>query len=190
MENNLLTPSTERIKSKIHTIRGMQVMLDSDLAKLYDVETRTLNQAVNRNSERFPKDFMFQISQMEFDNLISQIVTSNRGGRRKLPYAFTEQGVAMLSGVLKSDTAIRISIQIINAFVAMRKFISLNAQIFQRLDPIEVREFKQSHDRFLIIDNKYVYHFGASLKDLGKKWFAFSKFDKEAFELLDKLGLR
>jgi hypothetical protein len=218
-------------------------------------------------------------------------VTSSWGGRRNIPYAFTEQGVAMLSGVLKSDTAVRISIQIMSAFVAMRRFISSNAQIFQRLDvverkqvehdkkfdeifdaiqskgikpekgiffdgqifdaykfisdiirtanksivlidnyiddsvltlfskrnknvqvtiftkeiskqlsldvtkynleytPIELKEFKQSHDRFLIIDNKELYHFGASLKDLGKSWFAFSKFDKEAFNMLNKLGM-
>jgi hypothetical protein len=222
-------------------------------------------------------------------------VTSNRkGGRRYLPYAFTEQGVAMLSGVLKSNTAVQISIQIINAFVAMRKFISANAQIFHRLDGVErkqieykvetdekfkrvfdaieekdikprqgiffdgqifdayqfvsdlirtagksitvidnyiddgvltvlskankevqitiltktiskqlaldvkkyneqypaitIKEFHNSHDRFLIIDGKTVYHFGASLKDLGKKWFAFSKFDKDAFKLLEKLA--
>lgn len=292
MVNPLLVLNINKIKSKIYTLRGMQVMLDTDLAELYNVETKVLNQAVKRNNERFPENFMFQISQNEFDNLKSQIVTSSWGGRRNLPFAFTEQGVAMLSGVLKSDTAVRISIQIISAFVAMRRFISSNAQIFQRLDfverkqiehdkkfeeifdaiqsrdikpekgiffegeifdsynfvsdiiraadksiilidnyvddsvltlfnkrnkdvnvtiftkeiskqlsldlakynsqypPIEVKEFKQSHDRFLIIDNKEVYHFGASLKDLGKKWFAFSKFDKEAFKLLDKLGLK
>ena len=237
---------------------------------------------------------MFQLTDSEFDSLRSQFETSknSKGGRRYLPYVFTEQGVAMLSGVLKSDTAVRISIQIMTAFVAMRRFIASGVQVFQRLDnieqkqigydkkfeqifdaieskdikpekgiffdgqvfdaykfasdlirdahnsiilidnyiddsvltlfskrnknvlitiftkeiskqllldlnkynsqypPIEVKEFKQSHDRFLIIDNKEVYHFGASLKDLGKKWFAFSKFDKEAFKLLDKLGLK
>lgn len=306
MEKNLLVVNTDKIKSKIYTLRGMQVMFDADLAELYNVETKQINRAVKRNSERFPGDFMFQISQKEFDTLKSQIVTSSgeslrfqfgtsrleHGGRRYLPYAFTEQGVAMLSGVLKSNTAVRVSIQIMSAFVAMRKFISSNAQIFHRLDAvekkqiehdekfdevfdalqsrdikpekgiffdgqifdsykfvsdiirtastsivlidnyvddsvltllskrnknvpvtiftkdiskqlsldvakynsqyplIEVKEFTQSHDRFIIIDNKEVYHFGASLKDLGKKWFAFSKFDKEAFKLLDKLGLK
>lgn len=267
-------------------------MLDEDLAELYNVETRRLNEQVKRNSERFPQEFMFQLTEQEVKILMSQFAISSWGGRRNLPYAFTEQGIAMLSGVLKSDTAIKVSIQIINAFVAMRKFIASNTQLFQRLDsvekkqivydqkfekvfdaiqskdlkpekgiffdgqifeaykfvsdiirtanqslilidnyiddsvltllskrknevkviiftkeiskqssldlakynsqypPLEIKEFTQSHDRFLIIDNKEVYHFGASLKDLGKKWFAFSKFDKEAFTLLEKLGLK
>ncbi len=267
-------------------------MLDEDLAILYNVETRRLNEQVKRNIERFPEKFMFQLTEQEVKILMSQYATSSWGGRRNLPYAFSEQGIAMLSGVLKSDTAIKVSIQIMNAFVAMRKFIASNAQIFQRLDSIErkqlgydqkfekvfdaiqskdlkpekgiffdgqifeaykfvsdiirtanqslilidnyiddsvltllskrnkevkviiftkeiskqlsldlekynaqypsieLKEFKQSHDRFLIIDNKEIYNFGASLKDLGKKWFAFSKFDKEAFTLLDKLGLK
>ncbi|MBU2637465.1 MAG: ORF6N domain-containing protein [Nanoarchaeota archaeon] len=298
--------SPEEIRGRIYTIRGRQVMPDSDLAELYNVEIRALNQAVKRNADRFPQEFMFQLTEGELNNLKSQIVTSNGGekqggnlksqivisswgGRRTPPYAFTEQGVAMLSGVLKSHIAIKMSIQIINAFVAMRRFISANAQVFQRLDnverkqiehnkkfnelfdaiqskgikpdkgiffngqafdaynfvsdivraaeksiilidnyvddsvlmllskrckdvkavvytkevsrqlmldlekhnsqypSIEIREFGQAHDRFLIIDNKSVYHFGASLKDLGKKWFAFSKFEKEAIKLLGRL---
>ena len=272
---------------------------------LYGVETKVLNQAVKRNSERFPKDFMFQLSKDEYELLRSQNVTlekwehlrsqnatieDKRGQHRKhLPYAFTEQGVAMLSAVLKSETAVKISIQIINAFVAMRRFINSNAQIFQRLDAleikqlktdtkmeqvlnaieskeiqpkqgiffdgqifdaykfvsdifrsakesiviidnylddsvlahlskrdknvtvtlltknithlvaldvnkfnkqyptIEIKEFRNSHDRFIIIDNSIVYHFGASLKDLGKKWFAFSKMDIGTFEMLSSL---
>ena len=290
-----LTLNTDNIKSRIYTIRNTQVMLDSDLAEIYNVKTKALNQAVKRNSERFPENFMFQITNNEFDNLRSQIVTikNGRGTHKKyLPYVFTEQGVAMLSGVLKSDTAVKMSIQIMSAFVSMRNFISKNAEVFHRLDrverkqiehddkfdeifdaiqskdikpkqgiffngqvfdahkfvsdllreakysisiidnyvddsvltllskcqknvnviiytnniskqlildvekyntqynPIILKEFNQSHDRFLIIDNKEVYHFGASLKDLGKKWFAFSKFDKEAFKILDKLGLK
>jgi len=139
----------DEIRSKIYTIRSMQVMLDEDLAELYGVETKVLNQAVKRNLERFPGEFMFQITNDEFellriqnvhsktDSLRSQNVTldNNRGKHRKyLPYAFTEQGVAMLSGVLKSKTAVKMSIQIINAFVAMRRFMLQNAQIFQRLD--------------------------------------------------------
>jgi hypothetical protein len=333
------------IKSKIYTIRGLQVMLDSDLAELYDVETGNLNKAAKRNINRFPENFMFQLSEEELkilrfqfgissdvslklqnitsneysmtlrsqnatletsdfrsqsnvrcqnetsssEILKSQIATSSWGGKRKLPYVFTEQGVSMLSGVLKSKTAIRISIQIMNAFVSMRKFISANASIFQRVGkverrllehdkkfeqvfdaiesknilpdkgiffegqifdaykfvsdiirsatnsiilidnyiddsiltlfskrkkevkvtiftkdiskqltldlqkynsqypPIEIIEFKQSHDRFIIIDNMKVYHFGASLKDLGKKWFAFSRLDKESVKILDKI---
>lgn len=312
MSKELTIVDEKKIKNKIYAIRGVQVMIDSDLAELYGVEAKRVNEQVKRNIERFPKEFMFQLTTNEVeilrsqnatssdDSLRSQIVTSNsvsqnvipestRGGRRYLPYVFTEQGVAMLSGVLRSDTAVKVSIQIMNAFVTMRKFIASNARIFQRLDrneqkllehdqkfekifdviesrdikpqkgiffdgqifdaymfvsdivrsaeksivlidnfvddtvltlfrkrskdveaiiftkeiskrlsldikkynsqypPIKVREFKESHDRFLIIDNKEVFHFGASLKDLGKKWFAFSKFDKEAFKLLERL---
>jgi len=274
------------IKEKIFTIRGVQVILDKDLAKLYDVETRILNQAVKRNSDRFPGWFRFQLTENEFTNLISQNVTSKRGGTRKLPFAFTEQGVSMLSALLKSKIAIEISIQIIDAFVSMRKFLANNAEVFQRLtkterkllehekniselfkkfkthEPkqgifydgqvfdaynfvsslirkakeriilidnyiddsvlvlfskrkkgvsfiiytnnltnqlkldvekfnleygkVEIKRFDKSHDRFLIIDED-IYHFGASLKDLGKKWFAFSKFEKESLRLLEKL---
>jgi hypothetical protein len=282
--------NVEDIRNRIYTIRGVQVMLDEDLALLYGVETKVFNQAVKRNSERFPEEFMFQITDYEFNSLRSQFVTSKqRGGRRYLPYAFTEQGVAMLSAVLRSETAVKISVQIINAFVTMRRFIASNAQIFQRLDtleikqldtdkkidnvlnaieskeiqpkqgvffdgqifdaykfvadlirtaqesiilidnyvddsvltiltkrrknvrvtiftksiskqlaldvkkyneqypPIEIKEFKNSHDRFIIIDDKTIYHFGASLKDLGKKWFAFSKMDIGAVEMLTRL---
>jgi len=294
MNKELIIPNNS-IKNKIYTIRDMQVMLDSDLAELYNVETRRLNEQVKRNIERFPQAFMFQLTEVEFKNLMSQNATSSLewGGRRKLPFVFTEQGVAMLSTVLKSGTAVKVSIQIMEAFVAMRKFIASNAQIFQRLDTVEkkqiehkietdqkfnkvfeaieskdikpekgiffngqifdaykfisdlirtakkslilvdnyiddtvltlfskrnknvsvsiftkeiskqlsldlkkhnsqypqivIKEFKNSHDRFLIVDDKEVYHFGASLKDLGKKWFAFSKFDREALKLLEKL---
>jgi len=248
-----------------------------------------LNQAVKRNKERFPVEFMFQLNESEMEILRSQFVTSSWGGRRYLPYAFTEQGVAMLSTVLRSDTAIKVSIQIMNAFVAMRKFLFSNAQVFQRLDtleikqmqtdkkldivltaienkslqpkqgifydgqifdayifvtnlfksarksiiiidnylddsvlilltkrkngvkvilytqnpsksliqdvqkfneqypPIEFKKFSAAHDRFIIIDETDLYHFGASLKDLGKKWFAFSKMDIGAVEMLAKL---
>ncbi|MBD3204456.1 ORF6N domain-containing protein [Candidatus Woesearchaeota archaeon] len=309
------------IRELIHTIRGRQVMIDSDLAELYGVETKQLNRAVKRNIERFPKEFMFQLTEAEFKNMKSQNSISNNlflssgskiskdknnlrfqngtssfkhGGRRYLPYAFTEQGVSMLSAVLRSKTAVKVSIQIMNTFVSMRKFISKNADLFFRLDnverkliefqidtdkkfkkvfeaiedksvlknkgiffdgqifdaykfvsdlirnanssivlvdnyiddsvltlfskrkkgieviiytkkitkqlkldlkkfnsqykKIEIKEFRKSHDRFMIIDNKEVYHFGASLKDLGKKWFGFSKFDKKAFKLMERLG--
>ena len=285
--------SSDGIQSRIYTIRGLQVMIDNDLADIYGVEVKRLNEQVKRNTERFPTEFCFQLSEEERQNLKSQYATSSWGGRRTKPYAFTEQGVAMLSGVLKSETAVRTSIQIINAFVAMRRFIATNAQVFQRLGAverkqieykeetvqkfeqifnaieersikpkqgiffdgqifdayrfvsdlfrtakksiiiidnyiddtvlthltkrrdtvsvtiltkiiskqlaldvkkfneqypaIEVKEFDNSHDRFLIIDNKTVYHFGASLKDLGKKWFAFSKMDIGAAEMLTRL---
>ncbi|MCW8817473.1 MAG: ORF6N domain-containing protein [Ignavibacteriaceae bacterium] len=306
-KNSITLYDSKAIQKKIYTIRNVQVMLDSDLAKFYGVETKQLNRAVKRNIVRFPEEFMFQLDDNEWESLRYQIGTSNKdslryqngtsikkGGRRYLPYVFTEQGVAMLSGVLKSDTAVKMSVQIISAFVAMRKFIINNAQIFQRIDiverkqlkhemetdekfekvfnalqskelepkqgiffdgqifdaykfvsdlirkaeksillidnfiddtvlslftkrkknvsvtiytanlsktlmtdlkkfnaqyhPVEVKEFKNSHDRFMIIDEEDVYHFGASLKDLGKKWFAFSKFEKKALQILDKLN--
>jgi len=282
----------KNIQDRIFSIRGVQVILDSDLAEMYQVETRILNQAVKRNSERFPADFMFQLTKNEFNNLlISQFVisSSDHGGRRKLPFVFTEQGVSMLSSVLKSDVAISVSLSIMRAFVEMRKFMINNAAIFQRIEnveqkqlksdlkidqilnaledktlnpkqgiffdgqifdaysfvadlikaakqrivlidnyvdesvltvlskrkknvsatvfsshvtkqlqldlqkhnqqyaPIELFEFSKSHDRFLIIDEA-VYHFGASLKDLGKKWFAFSKMEMKAEDILSKLN--
>ena len=267
------------IKSRIHTIRGHQVMLDRDLAELYEVETRALNQTVKRNSAKFPDDFCFQLSKGEFKNWKSQFVISNkeRMSLRKIPFAFTEHGILSLSGILKSQKASEVNIQIMRAFVAMRKFLSHNAQVFQKfqqidqkllehdshiryvLDAIEqhslpkkgiffegqvydahafatdlirsanesiilidnfidesvltllshrkegisitiytkhipdkltlaqkkfnaqygnltILPFTKSHDRFLIIDT-VTYHLGASLKDLGKRWFAFSRFN-------------
>jgi phage regulator Rha-like protein len=132
------------IKSKIFTIRTKQVMLDRDLAELYGVEKRALNQAVKRNIGRFPDRFMFQLTDTEVKNLNlkSQIVISSWGGARFQPYAFTEQGVSMLSAVLKSKQAVHISIQIMDAFVEMRKFMLSNAQIFQRLDNVELKLLK------------------------------------------------
>lgn len=112
------------IQSKIYEIRGQRVMLDKDLAELYQVETRMLNQAVKRNIERFPEDFMFQLSGEEWQILKSQFVISSWGGARKLPYAFTEQGVAMLSSVLRSNTAIQVNIHIMRAFIAVRQLIA------------------------------------------------------------------
>ena len=310
-----------QIEPLIRTIRGQQVLLDSDLAILYGVETKRLNQQVKRNIERFPEDFMFQLTQEEVIcsrsqiatlnertnlrsqiatssqevSLKSQIVTSSHGGVRYLPYAFTENGIAMLSSVLRSPIAIQVNIRIMRAFTAMRQFIASNAQIFQRLDvmeqnqlaivahqtetdhkleeifrrldsgnvqphqgifydgqifdaytfindrireattriilidnyiddsvltilskradkvaatiytkkpsaqlqldiqkhnaqypPISVIEFDRSHDRFLCIDDT-VYHLGASIKDLGKKWFAFNRMEMSTSELLNKI---
>ena len=289
MTNELQMIDNQNLQNKIHTIRGVQVMLDRDLAELYQVETRRLNEQVKRNSERFPEEFMFQLSQEEFENWKSQFATSNdRMGLRKIPYAFTEQGVSMLASVLKSKVAIDISIKIIKAFVGMRKLISQNIITYERFERIEERlslhdknfdklfealedktkkpnegifydgqiydayafvndllksaknevvlidnyidesvftlfskypslkikiytaniskqlkldfqrynaqyknielqEFKKTHDRFLILDSKEIFHIGASLKDLGKKWFAFSKFKMEALEILGRL---
>ena len=292
MTNKLIIAQKE-IENLIYTIRGQQVMLDSDLARIYQVETKVFNQAVKRNAERFPENFRFQLTQDEFDaiNLRSQFVTSslNYGGRRYLPYVFGETGIAMLASVLRSEVAIKVSIEIMNAFVEMRKILMSNASLFHRLDKIELKQlqadqkfeeifkalesdklhsekgifyngqifdaytfvsdivrsaktsiilldnyvddtvltllstrkknvkaniytatisqqlrldlqkhnqqypaigihlFKQSHDRFLIIDEKELYHIGASLKDLGKKWFAFSRMDSLCKDVLSKI---
>jgi hypothetical protein len=163
----------KEIQNQIFTIRGVQVMVDRDLAEMYKV--KALNQAVKRNTERFPGTFYFQLSDIETNELVTNC------DRFKLlkhssvnPYVFTEQGVSMLSAVLRSDTAVQVSIAIINAFVEMRKFISYNASVFQRLDNL-------------------FYHFGASLKDLGKKWFAFSKMDKDSLTIINvinRLGIQ
>jgi len=145
------------IKSRIFTIRGVQVMLDSDLARIYQVETRVFNQAVKRNANRFPSDFRFRLEMEEYRSLISQIVTSKnvlgetRGGRQKAPYVFTEQGVAMLSGILKSDVAAQVSIRIAKAFVAMRKALASIAPIMARLEVAERRQIvdqQRNEERF------------------------------------------
>lgn len=301
------------IESLIIMLRGQQTLLDRDLAMLYGVETRRLNEQVQRNIERFPEDFMFQLTKEEFENwksqfatskfqssddksnLKSQIATSNWGGTRKRPYAFTRNGIAMLSSVLRSQTAVDVNISIMRAFTATQQFFAANAQMFQRIEviehnqlalaarqqdtdkkveqifnrlddrsktptqgifydgqifdaytfvsdlirsakksivlfdnyaddtvltmldkrkkkvlatiytksiskqfsldlakhnaqyqPIEVKEFDKVHDRFLCIDN-VVYHIGASLKDLGKKWFAFTKMEMPMEELIGKM---
>ncbi len=142
---NKVIIADKKLQSKIYIIRDTAVMLDSDLAEIYEIETRTFNQAVKRNLSRFPEKYRFQLTDKEFNNLRSQIViSSEHGGRRYLPYAFTEQGVSMLSAILKSDTAIDISIKIIDSFVAMRKFLTNNAGIFQRVENIEQKLLK--HD--------------------------------------------
>jgi len=129
------------IKNLIYVIRGQQVMLDSDLAELYQVETKVFNQAVKRNEERFPKEFCFQLTREEYNALRSQIVTSKgKGGRRYLPYVFTEQGIAMLSAVLRSDVAIQVSIKIMNAFVEMRRFLTSNSLMLNKINEIEVKQ--------------------------------------------------
>ena len=290
----------EHIENKIFQFRGVHVMVDYHLSELYGVETKRLNEQVKRNKKRFPESFMFQLSQSEWENLRSQIATTipstdlrsqfATAKRRTLPYAFTEQGVSMLSSVLNSDEAIEISIQIMQAFVSMRKFLLQNASVFQRLDQVELRllqtdekfdrvfkaleagrpepdkgiffdgqvfdaysfmsalikkaqkelilidnyidesvltlltkrrngvqatlytksiskslqldlekhnaqypkitlkTFTQSHDRFLLIDQSELYHLGASLKDLGKKWFAFSRMDSLSALVLNQLN--
>lgn len=278
------------IQDKIFTIRGIQVILDKDLAFLYQIETRVLKQSVRRNMKCFPGDFLLELTNTEMESLVSQSVIPSKqyfGGAK--PFAFTEQGVAMLSSVLKSDIAIKVNIKIMRTFISMRRFMVNNATIFHRLDsiehkqlvtdtkldqvfeaieskditptqgiffdgqvfdahvfvsglvkkakssillidnyidetvlvllskrrrncsatiytkniskqlqldlknhneqysPITIKLLKNTHDRFLILDNKTVYHIGASLKDLGKKWFAFSKFDTSALMIMERL---
>lgn len=284
-ELNVVKYEIENIKNLIYTIRGKQVILDSDVAMLYHYETKYINLAVRRNKERFPENFCFQLTDIETENLRLQFATSsltreNYGGRRTLPYVFTEQGIAMLSGLLRNEIAVKVSINIMNAFVEMRKFLVANGQVFQEINTIKGKllehdkkfdivfnelqtenqeEFKQKiffngqiydaysliidiirrakskiliidnyiddsilkmlskknrnvevviltsqscnltkldmnkfnkqyptlkiaytnkfHDRFIVIDNRELYHIGASLKDLGKKCFAISKME-------------
>ena len=283
----------ENIQNKIYNFRNIQVMLDRDLAMLYGVETRVLNQAVKRNIDRFPDDLMFILSDDEFEILKSQNVISSWGGRRYNPKVFTEQGVYMLATVLKSKLATEVTIKIMRTFTKMKSFLYQNQSLIQKMDDLEkrqityeiktdnkiekifkaledktiepthgiffngqifdayefiskiiksakssiklvdnyidetvltlftknqnidveiytnniskelkldikkynsqykkiiIKEFKLSHDRFLIIDKTEVYHIGASLKDLGKKWFAFSKMDIDSLELLKRLS--
>ena len=148
----ILSLDTGDIKSRIYTIRGKQVMLDSDLAELYQISTKAFNQSVNRNVERFPERFRFRLTKEEYTSLRSQFVTSNgRGGRRYMPFVFTEQGVAMLSAVLKSDIALKISISIMDAFVEMRHFIANNAALFDRISKVELKQLefqKHTEERF------------------------------------------
>src|SRR5690625_2829952 len=143
MENKPAINTTE-IRNLIFTIRGKQVMLDSDLATLYQVETKNLNKAVKRNIERFPASFCFQLTREEAENLRFQTGTSSSsyGGRRYLPYVFTEQGVAMVSPILRSNIAVNVSVEIMETFVEMRKMIISNASLFHRLDKIELKQLK------------------------------------------------
>lgn len=140
------------IKNLIYMVRGQQVMLDSDLAVLYQVETKVFNQAVKRNIERFPEKFRFQLTKEEYDSLRSQFVTSKgKGGRRYMPYVFTEQGIAMLSAVLRSDIAVQISIKIMDAFVEMRRFLANNVLMFERISEMEVQQLafqKSTEEKF------------------------------------------
>ena len=153
---NQQLPVENKVESLIQVIRGQQVMLDRDLAELYGVETRRLNEQVKRNIERFPEDFMFQLPPNEFDNLKSQFATSSWGGVRKLPYAFTEQGVAMLSGVLKSPTAVEANIRIMRAFVSMRHFMVNNVAFFQRLETIEFNQLESNKVQAKILAHQEV----------------------------------
>lgn len=162
MSDNINVPvivdsTEEKIENLIHYVRGEQVMIDSDLALLYNVETKRLNESVKRNAKRFPESFCFQLTEDEYVDLRSQFATSNtenatsKGGRRYLPYAFTEQGIAMLSAVLRSDEAIQVSVNIMNAFVKMRRFLAENAVMFDKLNSLELKQLeyqKESNDKF------------------------------------------
>lgn len=141
------------VQNQIYVIRGHKVMLDSDLAKLYEVKTKVLNQAVKRNIERFPEDFMFQLADLEWENLRSQIVTSKviPGGRNYNPYVFTEQGVSMLSSVLRSEKAIKVNIQIMRAFVAMRQMLNTTQEMQKRLVDLEARLDKTDENVIAIL---------------------------------------
>jgi hypothetical protein len=151
--NNSLLPD-EAVISKIFVLRGVKVLIDKDLAQLYQVETKVLNQAVQRNIERFPDDFMFQLSEEEFENWKSQFVTSNSGkmGLRKRPFAFTEAGVAMLAGVLHSEIAIRVNIQIIRIFTRMREVFMANKEVLIQLEKIETKLTKHDFEIAIILE--------------------------------------
>ncbi|MGH2612097.1 MAG: ORF6N domain-containing protein [Rhabdochlamydiaceae bacterium] len=136
----------QTIQSKIYEIRGQKVMLDFDLAALYEVETRALNQAVQRNLDRFPEDFMFHLTVKEWDHLKSQFVTSSWGGRRKLPSVFTEHGVTMLASVLKSKKAIEINIQVVRAFILLRQYALSHKDLTDKLKKLERKYNKQFKD--------------------------------------------
>jgi phage regulator Rha-like protein len=151
-ETQQLIP-TERIINQIYFIRGKKVMFDKDLAGLYGVKTKELNKSVSRNKDRFPDDFMFQLSKEEFEILRFQIGTSSYGGRRYLPFAFTEQGVTMLSAVLKSKRAVLLSIQIVRTFVKLREILSTHTELRQKMESMEKKYDKQFSMIFKVIAN-------------------------------------
>ena len=144
----------ERLLNKIYLIRGFKVMLDSDLADLYGIETKRLNEQVKRNIDRFPQDFMFQLSNFEYQNLKSQFATSKWGGRRKLPYVFTEHGVLMLSSVLSSQAAIQVNIQIMRIFIRMREMFTDNMSL--RLELEEIRKKVDGQDQNIELLFRYL----------------------------------
>lgn len=170
------------IKNLIYVVRGQQVMMDSDLAMLYQVETKVFNQAVKRNIERFPEKFRFQLTKEEYDSLRSQIVTSNgKGGRRYMPYVFTEQGIAMLSAVLRSDIAVQVSIKIMDTFVEMRRFLASNALMFERINEMEVKQLafqKNTEEKF-----DKIFHYISEHEESSQKIF-FDGQIYDAFSLL------
>ena len=195
MSDNINVPvivdsTEEKIENLIHYIRGQQVMIDSDLALLYNVETKRLNESVKRNSKRFPESFCFQLTEDEYADLKSQFATSNtentssKGGRRYLPYVFTEQGIAMLSAVLRSDEAIQVSVNIMNAFVKMRRFLAENALMFDKLNSLELKQLqyqKESNEKF-----DQIFAYISEHEEVGQKIF-FEGQIYDAFSLLVSL---
>lgn len=194
-DKNLIIVDNKEIQSMIYTFRGRQVMLDSDLARLYQVTTSNLNKAMKRNIARFPERFCFQLTENEYDNLRFQngisSLTNNYGGRRYMPYVFTEQGIAMLSAVLKSDIAVEVSLKIMESFVEMRKFLISNQELFSRLDKVELRqiEFEKKIDsKNADTDKKLeeVFDYIATTKEVKQKIF-FNGQIYDAFSLIVEL---
>ena len=186
----IVDSTEEKIENLIHYIRGQQVMIDSDLALLYNVETKRLNESVKRNSKRFPESFCFQLTEDEYADLKSQFATSNtentssKGGRRYLPYVFTEPGIAMLSAVLRSDEAIQVSVNIMNAFVKMRRFLAENALMFDKLNSLELNQLqyqKESNEKF-----DQIFAYISEHEEVGQKIF-FEGQIYDAFSLLVSL---
>lgn len=183
------------IQNLIYVIRGKQVMIDSDLAFLYQVETKSLNRAMKRNEKRFPADFCFQITKEEASALRCQTGTSNdvegRGGRRYLPYVYTEQGIAMLSAVLHSDIAIQVSIQIMQTFVEMRKYLANNSLLLEKINSLETRQIESEIHRSVFEEKteqrfEKVFEYIASHKEANQKIF-FDGQIFDAFSLITKL---
>lgn len=179
------------IKNLIYVIRGQQVMIDSDLAMLYQVETRNLNKAMKRNIDRFPEDFCFQLTKEEYVNLMFQIGTSSlqenenaHGGRRKLPYVFTEQGISMLSAVLRSEIAVKVSVKIMRTFVEMRRFMANNSLVLNRINELEVKQLSYQKDT----DEKFdkVFQYISEHEEVNQKIF-FEGQIYDAFSLLTEL---
>ena len=191
-DKNLVIVDNKEIQSMIYTFRGRQVMLDSDLAMLYQVTTSNLNKAMKRNIARFPERFCFQLTENEYENLRFQngisSLTNNYGGRRYIPYVFTEQGIAMLSAVLKSDIAVEVSLKIMDSFVEMRKFLISNQELFSRLDKVELRQIdfeKKIDSKNADTDKKLeeVFDYIATTKEVKQKIF-FNGQIYDAFSLM------
>ena len=191
-DKNLVIVHNKEIQSMIYTFRGRQVMLDSDLAMLYQVTTSNLNKAMKRNIARFPERFCFQLTENEYENLRFQngisSLTNNYGGRRYMPYVFTEQGIAMLSAVLKSDIALEVSLKIMDSFVEMRKFLISNQELFSRLDKVELRQIdfeKKIDSKNADTDKKLeeVFDYIATTKEVKQKIF-FNGQIYDAFSLI------